>query len=108
MYERSRNILDCHIAGFTYYDGFEVIDNLKPGTKVKLKSEHDNPHDPNAVSVYYKKTKLGYIPRAKNYDISNLLFFGHRNILEAKIISYNPEANSENLFRIAVKVKDMR
>jgi hypothetical protein len=26
MYERSRNLIDCHIAGFTYYDGLEVID----------------------------------------------------------------------------------
>jgi hypothetical protein len=28
MYERSRHLLDCHLAGFTYYDGLDVIESL--------------------------------------------------------------------------------
>jgi hypothetical protein len=46
MYERSRNLLDCHIAGFNYYDGLDVIDQLKLGTAVTLKSEPENPARP--------------------------------------------------------------
>jgi hypothetical protein len=98
MYERSRNLLDCHIAGFTYYNGLDVIDQLKPGTPVKLKSEPENPHDPDAVAIYFEDAKLGYVPQAKNSIVSSLLYFGHDGILEAKINFHNPEANTENQF----------
>jgi len=108
MYKRSRNMLDCHIAGFTYHDGLDVIDQLKLGTVVTLKSEPDNPFDPNAVAIYYEDTMLGYIPRVANYKVSQLLYFGHNDILEARINSINLDANPENQFRIIVKVKDKR
>ena len=108
MYERSRNLLDCHIAGFTYYDGLDVIESLKLGTQVILKSEPENPHDPNAVAIYFENTKLGYIPQYKNSAISTLMYFGHGDILDAKINSRNLEANPENQFRIVVKLKDNR
>jgi hypothetical protein len=108
MYERSRNLLDCHIAGFKYYDGLDVIDQLKLGAVVTLKSEPENPHDPNAVAIYFEKTKLGYVPEYKNSDVSNLLYFGHGDILSAKINSVNPEAEPERQFRIVIKIEDKR
>ncbi|MDR1658090.1 MAG: HIRAN domain-containing protein [Deltaproteobacteria bacterium] len=108
MYERSRNLFDCHIAGFTYYDGLDVIKKLKLGTPVRLKAEPDNPHDPDAVSIYYKKYKLGYIPRAKNSLVSQMLNFGYTEIFEANIFSRNRKANMENMFRIVIKLKDNR
>ena len=108
MYERSRNLLDCHIAGFTYYDGLDVINELKQGVQVTLKSEPDNPYDPEAVSVYYGKTKLGYVPQVKNSFVSNLLYFGHDNIVEAIINKHDPEAHTEHQLRIVVKIKDIR
>ena len=108
MYERSRNLLDCHIAGFTYYDGLDVIGDLKLGAPVTLKSEPENPHDPNAVAIYYEGTKLGYVPQYKNSYISNLLYFGHDEIVEARINCHNPEANTENQFRIVIKIRDNR
>ncbi len=108
MYDRSRNLLDCHIAGFTYYDGLEVIDQLTLGTVVVLKSEPENPHDPYAVAVYFGETKLGYVPQAKNSYISQLLFFGYDDAIEAKINSRNLEATPEAQFRIVIKLKDNR
>ena len=108
MYEKSRNLLDCHIAGFTYYDGLDVINELMLGTPVAIKSEPDNPFDHEAVAIYYGEKKLGYVPQAKNSIVSNLLYFGHNDILEAKINCHNPEANAEHQFRIVIKIKDAR
>jgi len=108
MYERSRNLLDCHIAGFTYYDGLDVIEQLKLGAPVTLESESENPYDSNAVAIYYEGIKLGYVPQAKNSYISNLLYFGHGGIVEARINCHHPDANPENQFRIVVKIKDNR
>jgi len=108
MYERTRNFIDCHIAGFKYYDGLDVIAYLKLGTPVTLRSEPDNPYDTYAVAIYYEDTKLGYVPREKNGHVSDLLYFGYSDILDAKINYCNPEANTENQFRIVIKLKDNR
>ena len=108
MYDRSRNFLECHIAGFTYYDGLDVIEELSLGTTVNLKLEPDNPYDPNAVAVYYEDTKLGFIPRVKNHTISQLLHFGHVDLFDVKINCRNLDENPEHQFRIVVKIKDNR
>ena len=108
MHERSRNLLECHIAGFTYYDGLDVIRKLKIGIPVILKPEFDNPYDPNAVAIYYKNTKLGFIPRVKNHSISQLIYFGYADLFEAKINCRNLNENPENQFRIVIKIKDNR
>ncbi|MDR0890470.1 MAG: HIRAN domain-containing protein [Oscillospiraceae bacterium] len=108
MYERSRNLLDCHIAGFAYYDGLDVIDHLQPGTAVSLTCDPENPYDPEAVAISFGNTKLGYIPRAKNSIVSSLLYFGYSPILDAKICSRNLDERPEHQFRIVIKFKDNR
>ena len=108
MFDRSRNFLECHIAGFTYYDGLDVIRKLKIGTPVTLKPEFENPYDPSAVAIYYKSTKLGFIPRVKNHTISQLIHFGHADLFEAKINYRNLNENPENQFKVVVKIKDNR
>ena len=62
MYEPSRVLLSFHIAGFQYADGALVLGDLKAGDKLTLCAERDNPHDPEAVAIYYGNTKLGYVP----------------------------------------------
>ena len=108
MYERSRHFINCHIAGFTYYDGLDVINDLEIGTPVSLKADPENPYDSNAVALYLNDTKLGYVPREKNSYLSDILYFGHGDILEAKISQRNLEADTERQFRITVKIKDNR
>jgi hypothetical protein len=108
MYERSRNLLDCHIAGFTYYEGLDVMDELRLGAVVTLKAEPENPYDPNAVVIYFEDTKLGYIPQAKNAMVSLMLHFGYGEFLEARINGLNREATPESQFRIVVKLRDNR
>ena len=81
-WEPSRHFMDFHIAGFAYYDGLDVIDQLILGQQVSLIVEADNPHDPEAVAIYFKDIKLGYVPSAKNILLSNLLYYGHSAIFE--------------------------
>ena len=108
MYMKSRNVLDCHIAGFKYYDGLEVIDSLKIGSVVNLASEPENPYDPDAVAVYFDGRKLGYIPRCKNSTLSSFLYFGYGDIFEARICEVNLKENPEQQLGIVVKLKDNR
>ncbi|MBQ9041933.1 MAG: HIRAN domain-containing protein, partial [Eggerthellaceae bacterium] len=53
MYEPSRIMSTFHIAGFQYHDGALVLDKLKPGKKLKMVGEPDNPYDPNAIELRY-------------------------------------------------------
>lgn len=91
----------CQIAGFKYYKGFKVFNKLKIGKKVKLKYEENNIYDENAVEVYYKNTKLGYLPKHQNYSIAQILKKGH-NIFKAYIQNID---NNNNIY-IAITIKE--
>lgn len=60
------------IAGLSYYEALFVIEQIKVGDKLILKSE-DNIYDEHAVEIYYNDKKLGYIPKNSNYSISTIL-----------------------------------
>src|SRR5574340_1362191 len=92
-WEPSRHFMDFHIAGFAYYDGLDVIDQLILGQQVSLIVEADNPHDPEAVAIYFKDIKLGYVPSANNILLSNLLYYGHSAIFESRIQFVNKESH---------------
>lgn len=107
-YEPSRYFMDFHIAGFAYYDGIDVIQELQVGTPVQLVGEPDNPHDPQAVAIYFKNRKLGYIPAGKNTVFSTFLYFGHHDLFEARIQMASTDNHPERQFRVVVRVKDIR
>lgn len=108
IFEPSRHIDDFHLAGFAYYDGLDVIDELKLGQPVEMVKEENNPYDEKAVAILYKGKKLGYIPSSHNSVISTLLYYGHGDIFEARIQSANLDEHPERQFRVVVKVKDNR
>jgi len=67
------------VAGFQYYQGNKVWQQLKVGETVLLKAETDNKYDKKAIEIYWQETqtginhKLGYLPRHENHTISQLL-----------------------------------
>ena len=81
-----------YIAGFNYYEGAIVFNELTIGTKLDLVSEKDNSYDKHAIALYYKEKKLGFIPAAQNTEMSKILNFGY-NIFEAVIQQICPEAH---------------
>lgn len=56
--------MECHLAGRKYHDAYEVWEELKVGTKLKLVRDADNRHDPDAVAVIYAKPCKS--PKTKN------------------------------------------
>ncbi|MGV8134352.1 MAG: HIRAN domain-containing protein [Mangrovibacterium sp.] len=61
------------IAGFHYYQGKEVENQLREGDQLSLKREPQNRYDRNAVEVYLKSKKLGYLPRKENKIIARMM-----------------------------------
>jgi hypothetical protein len=44
---------------------------LRPGDRLRLVREPDNPHDLNAVAVYSGTMHIGYVPRGVNRDVAD-------------------------------------
>ena len=62
MNDVSRLYLNCHLAGFSHWDGLALLDQIKPGVRLELRAEPDNPHDPSAIAALLDGRKIGYVP----------------------------------------------
>ncbi len=58
------------LAGFQFYAGKALWDEMKEGDALALIREPDNAHDANAIRVEWRGRKLGYLPRAENRAVS--------------------------------------
>lgn len=68
--EASIIVQQSPLAGFQFYDGKALWDEMKIGDALTLIRERDNPHDANAVRVEWNGNRLGYIPRRENADVA--------------------------------------
>jgi len=93
-------IQESPIAGFQYYDGDEVFAELGVDSPLLLVREQDNRYDANAVAVYYKQYKLGFVPRADNTAVAQMLDRGER--LSAKVVELTMNKNPWERVRFAV------
>lgn len=101
----SRQYFNCHIAGFSHYEGCLAINDLKPGVKLVLERELNNPFDPRAVAIYYDNYKLGYIPKTHNEDICTFLDMGYTEIFDARVQTVSPDSHPEAQVRVVVFIK---
>ena len=88
-------LLNCNIAGFTYGEGCIVMEELKVGTELTLVRDKYNKFDPLAIAVYYKNSKLGYIPQKKNEALCVFLDMGYDAIFVSRISCINKETHLE-------------
>ena len=86
--EKTTALLKCYIAGYAYYQGERVINQLKPDLKLDLKREPENPYDNKAIAIYFENHKLGFIPRVNNKVIANIM--DQKMPVFAKILKINP------------------
>ena len=61
------------LAGFQFYEGKALWDEMRVGDVLTLVRERDNPYDANAVRIEWKGNRLGYIPRRENADVARQL-----------------------------------
>ena len=75
---RSVVIQESPVAGFQFHQGEAAWPSLFTGAPLALRREPYNPHDADAVAVYFKTKKLGYVPRAENRVVAQMLDRGER------------------------------
>ena len=65
---------DCvPVAGYQYHHGESVWSLLAEGQALDLTREPGNSHDAGAIRVDWHGLKLGYVPRARNTALANLM-----------------------------------
>lgn len=93
---------DFYIAGWRYYEGERVLDQLQVGDDVIFQLEPTNEQDPKAVLVLTKQgEKLGYIP-AFYSEFMFWLIEESSGAYKAKIQFIHPKANPQLKVNICV------
>lgn len=93
-------VQESPIAGFQYYDGEEVFAELWVKTPLLLEREQDNKYDANAVAIYYKQYKLGFVPKAENTAVAQMLDRGE--YLSAEIVKLEKSKKPWNRIRFQI------
>jgi hypothetical protein len=71
------------LAGFQYYQGTVLWEEMKVGDALALVREANNAHDSNAVRVEWRGRALGYVPRRENRTVAQHIDRG--GAVEARI-----------------------
>ena len=79
------------LAGFQYYQGKELWDEILVGDVLTLVRESANPHDNNAVRVEWQGHKLGYLPRRENRAVAQHIDGGGK--VEARVSKLRQHRN---------------
>lgn len=104
--EKSIYYMDGHVAGFKYYDGIEVFNQLRIGEELHLVRENNNAYDPEAIALHWKESKLGYIPRDMNKDLAKFIDMGHGDIFKVLINRISPDEIPNNQIGIIIKIRE--
>ena len=79
------------LAGFRHYDGRAFWRDMKPGDRLELVREPENPYDSGAIRVEWRGHKLGYVPRRDNAAVARQLDRGAP--LEARVAALRENRN---------------
>ena len=103
--EKRKHYLYCNIAGFMYWDGCEAFSELEVGKKLELVRESENKYDPEAVAIYYKDLKLGFVPRSDNEDLSHFLDMGHTDLFEVRVARICEDAHPDKQVFVNIYIR---
>lgn len=90
------------LAGFQYRAGAEVWPQLAVEHPLALVREPDNRFDADAVRIDWRGRKLGYLPRADNTAIAQMLDRGEQ--LRARIAQLRASPDPWERVRVAVEL----
>ena len=93
-------IQESPVAGFQFHEGEAAWPYLFTGAPLALRREPSNPHDSDAVGVYFKQKRLGYVPRAENRIVAGMLNRGEN--LEARITKLSESEDPWERVRFSV------
>lgn len=82
------------LAGFRYYEGRSIWNDMRVGDPLTLVRDADNSHDTHAVRVEWHGHPIGYVPRRENSHLARQLDRGAR--LAGRITRLEKSRNGRN------------
>lgn len=95
-------IQESCLAGFSHYMGETVWPLLSAGDPLALVREPDNAFDAQAVAVYWNNLQLGYVPRAQNTAVAQMLDRG--TALESCVVAKDESASPDQRLRFCIRL----
>lgn len=78
------------VAGFRYQNQIRASD-IYVGDPITFKLDTENPHDTNAVAIFYTGIRIGYVSRSYNKAVRNWLKKGYSISATVERINGKPE-----------------
>lgn len=100
------HLQDCRIAGSHHYDCRKTLAHLRVGDTLRLRRQTDNLHDERAIEVFWRKHKLGYLPRLDNAAAASLIDRAHA--LYAEVIGIDDPDEEWEPVRLRVWVDNSK
>ncbi len=76
-FSREIFLLDIVVAGTSFCKKMDkVYPELEKGTVLRMERRPKNRYDKQAIALYYKKVRVGWVPRELNLVISRLMDAG--------------------------------
>ncbi|HMV18882.1 MAG TPA: HIRAN domain-containing protein [Zoogloea sp.] len=91
------------LAGFQYYSGKILWDEMREGDPLVLVREPDNRHDTAAIRVEWRGVQLGHLPRAENAALAAEMDRGVK--VEGRIGRLTKDPNPWKRLRVEVYVR---
>jgi hypothetical protein len=103
---RARKIvlLESPLAGYQYHRAEGVWPFLRVGEALQLVREPGNPYDPNAIAIYFKNDRLGYVPRKENRALAVMLERGEQMQAHVIRLANDPDPWQRLRFRVSLLV----
>jgi hypothetical protein len=93
-------IQESPLAGFQYHRASDIWQFMQMGDQLRLVREPRNRHDSNAIAVWFKNERLGYIQRKENYTLARMMEYEEK--LEARIVRLVEDDNPWKRVRFQV------
>lgn len=93
------NTVRLKVTGTYYYKGVELYNqgHLRRGSQIALKPEQHNPHDKNAVGVFYSGQKIGHLTRDMAAKYQPMILQGMVNGSTVDDCSLNENGSALNI-----------
>ena len=91
------------LAGFQYYQGEQLWQEIRVGDTLTLAREPENAYDSYAVRVEWREHKLGYVPRRENQAVAQHMDRGGN--VEARVAKLRQHRNPWQRIEFEVFVK---
>ncbi|SUO97204.1 HIRAN domain-containing protein [Suttonella ornithocola] len=88
------------IAGLQYYRAAELSTLMHQGDELSFEHKPNNPHDPDAIMVFWLRNKIGYIPSSHAKCLKNLL--QEHQSLYGKIIELDTNTGESRWVKINI------